>query len=126
MFFGPQAKKGSDGFGELLCDEDSAVGVMTVVTLCDGNVTNRHDVTVNLPNMTVPLKTVTDILLTFYCGVCTHSRCTYEFHGVLIDSRMCPSHPGTHECHIPPQYAHPVLAAGRRGTYTACGCLGHP
>ena len=29
--------------------------VMTVVTLCDGNVTNRHDVTVNLSNMTVPL-----------------------------------------------------------------------
>ena len=35
--------------------------VMTVVTLCDGNVTNRHDVTANLSNMTVPLKTVTDV-----------------------------------------------------------------
>ena len=35
--------------------------VMTVVTLCDGNVTNRHDVTANLSNMTVPLKTVTDM-----------------------------------------------------------------
>ena len=33
---------------------------------------------------------------------------------------MCPSHPSTHEYHIPPQYAHPVLATGRRGTYTAC------
>ena len=35
--------------------------VITVVTLCDRNVTNRHDVTVNLSNMTVPLKTVTDM-----------------------------------------------------------------
>ena len=40
--------------------------VMTVVTLCDGNVTNRHDVTVNLPNMTVPLKTVTDVTALLY------------------------------------------------------------
>ena len=39
---------------------------------------------------------------------------------------MCPSHPGTHEYHIPPQYAHPVLAPGRRGTYTACGRLNRP
>ena len=39
----------------------SIKAVMTVVTLCDGNVTNRHDVTVILSNMTVPLKTVTDV-----------------------------------------------------------------
>jgi hypothetical protein len=37
----------------------STKAVMTVVTLCDGNVTNRHDVTANLWNMTVPLKAVT-------------------------------------------------------------------
>ena len=43
-----------------------------------------------------------------------------------ISTVMCPSHPGTHEYHIPPQYAHPVLAPGRWGTYTACGRLGHP
>ena len=37
------------------------LAVTTVVTLCDGNVTNRHDVTAKLSNMTVPLKTVTDV-----------------------------------------------------------------
>ena len=29
---------------------------MSVVTLCDGNITNRHDITVNLSNMTVSFK----------------------------------------------------------------------
>ena len=35
--------------------------VMTVVTLCGGNATSRHDVTANLPNMAAPLKTATDV-----------------------------------------------------------------
>ena len=46
----------------LVCFADLLLkAVMTVVTLCDGNVTNRHAVTANLSNMTVPLKTVTDM-----------------------------------------------------------------
>ena len=35
--------------------------VMKVVKSCDGNVTKRHDVTANLSNMRVPIKTVTDV-----------------------------------------------------------------
>ena len=61
----------------LLLPDDTTKAVMTVVMLCDGNVTNRHDVTANLSNMTVPLKTVTDV--TVCDGLRPQTRVTHEY-----------------------------------------------
>ena len=64
---------------------------MTVVTLCDETVTDRHDVTDKLPNMVVPLKIVTDVTVCDGLGPQTKTG------QVKQDRQSCQSYPSDHD-----------------------------